>query len=197
MKTSAFWIVLTTAAAGGAGLGGCTTSDPAAAADAAANGTPRVHVVFANPERFTDARSSIGSGPDARNLDPLGRFLVREASTELAPGERLTIVFHDVDLAGDFEPGGLSPAGDVRIVREVQPPRLEFTYSIVDRTDTVVQEERVTLTNRDFLRELRPPTTQQEPLYHEKALLREWVRKTLSTRRASGEEPPSDDDNAP
>jgi hypothetical protein len=191
MKKSASWIVLAAAAWA---VGGCTTSDPADATDAATHGTPNVHVVFANPEKFTDARSSLGSGADPRQLDPLGRFLVREASKQLAPGERLTVVFHDVDLAGDFEPGGISSTGDVRIVREIQPPRLEFSYSIVDQTDTVVQEGKVTLSNRDFLRELRSPLSQQEPLYHEMKMLREWVRKTLSARSEDSVEPASADD---
>ncbi len=205
------------------GVGGCTTTKPADrgaalaggrgaalaggrgaalagdAANAATNGTPRVHVVFANPQEFTDARSSLGGGADARNLDPLGEFLVRETSKQLRPGERMGIVFHDVDLAGDFEPGGLSSTGDVRIVREIYPPRLKFEYTIVDQTDTVVAQGTVTLSNHDFLRELLSPVEQQEPLAHEKKMLREWVMKTLAPRRQAPVAPlPSlNDEKAP
>lgn len=164
----------------------------------ATSGTANVHVVFANPEKFTDARSSLGGGADPRNLDPLGTFLVREASKRLEPGQRMTIVFHDVDLAGDFEPGGISDLGDVRVVREIHAPRLEFSYSIVDQTDTVVQEEKVTLSNRNFLRELRSPMMQQEPLHHEKEMLRDWVKKTLPIRGARPAAPvDADEDDAP
>jgi len=135
----------------------------------------------------------MGGDADPRNLDPLGEFLVREASKHLRPGEHLIVAFHDVDLAGDFEVGGLSPTGDLRIMREVYPPRLEFRFSILDETDTVVQEGKVTLTNRDFLRELRLAKS-PEPLEHEKKLLREWVRTTLATRKEGPADSASGDD---
>jgi hypothetical protein len=176
MKKSTSWIVLAAAAWG---VSGCTTTDPADATDTVTHGTPNVHVVFENPEKFTDAGSRLGDRADPKNLDQLGKFLVREASERLAPGQRMTVVFYDVDLAGDFEPGGISPTGDVRVMREIYAPRLLFVYVIVDQTDTVVEEGNVTLSNRDFLRELRLPHTQQDPLHHEKSMLREWVRKTL------------------
>jgi hypothetical protein len=176
MNKSTSWMMLAAAAWG---VSGCTTTDPADATDSVTYGTPNVHVVFENPEKFTDAGSRLGDRADPKNLDPLGKFLVREASNRLAPGQRMTVVFYDVDLAGDFEPGGISPTGDVRVMREIYAPRLLFVYVIVDQTDTVVEEGNVTLSNRDFLRELRLPHTQQDPLHHEKAMLRDWVRKTL------------------
>lgn len=186
MKRSAFGMVLVVVATAG-GWGGCTTTKPAEdAADAATKGTARVQVVFANPQRFTDARSSLGGGADPRNLDPLGEFLVREASEHLRPGERMAIVFNDVDLAGDFEVGSMSSAGDVRVVRDIYSPRLEFEYTIVDQTDTVVAQGTVKLANREFLREMRSPLDRGEPLTHEKKLLRDWVRKTLANRPEGG-----------
>jgi hypothetical protein len=188
MKKSIFGFGFAAAVLAG-GLGGCATSDTAGATEAETTGTPRVHVVFANPQKYTDAGSSLGAGADPRYLDPLGEFLVREASRHLRPGERMAVVFNDVDLAGGFEPGGLSPTGDVRIVRDMLPPLLEFEYTIMDQTDTVVAQGTVTLTNRRFLREMRMPLDEQDPVYHEKKLLRDWVRKTLAPRQR--EEPRS------
>jgi hypothetical protein len=75
----------------------------------AASGAPaqdyRVSVVFAQPEQYTDFRSScVSTHADARALmGELERFLQAAAAPRLPDGQRLEITVTNVDLAGEIE----------------------------------------------------------------------------------------------
>src|SRR3954468_7794615 len=66
---------------------------------------PRVEVKFHEPEHFTDARESyMGSNTQAGDLDELRDYIASRAASSVAPNQKLTVTFTDIDLAGDFEP---------------------------------------------------------------------------------------------
>ena len=52
--------------------------------------------------------------------------VVKRANEVLPAGQTLTVTFTDIDLAGDFEPWRGGQAMDIRIVKDVYPPRMDL-----------------------------------------------------------------------
>ncbi len=85
-----------------------------------------VNVRFISPERYSDAGAGDGT------LAALRTHLQRLGERFLAPGQTLTVDILDVDLAGHFEPWRRN-LSDVRILRDVTPPRVKLRYVLTDR----------------------------------------------------------------
>jgi hypothetical protein len=159
MKTSKLYIVL------GLALG-CIS---AAAANA-------VEVNFVDSDNFTDftAKRSASSA-QANYVKELSKFIVRKTEDRLPPGYRAQVVITDVDMAGEFEPWRGGGFDDVRIVKDLYPPRINLSFRVVnEQGDVVVQGDRK-LRDLNFMFGVR--TTNSDPLKHEKKLLSDWIRK--------------------
>lgn len=166
MKTPAVLALLLT----GLLLAGCYTSklQTAAAAD--------VTVEFQNPDKFRDVRDSLGGGIDESALTALRTFLQEKAAAKLQPGQKLRIVFTDIDLAGDFPGSGGGRYDRVRVIRSVYIPRQEFTFTLTDAAGQVVKQGTRTLTDLNFQAAgLRIGSDQ--PYFYDKVLLEDWLRK--------------------
>jgi hypothetical protein len=156
------------------------TGSPAAAA------TPSpVRVVYVHPERFTDVGDREVTSPNVRAafLRTLERHLQRSAAPRLAPGETLTVTITDVDMAGAFEPWRRT-GSDVRIVRDIYPPRIELTFKMTDASGATVREGTRKLVGLEFL--ARPTLPSSDPLVYEKALLDDWLGDDFGALRAAG-----------
>lgn len=135
-----------------------------------------VIVTFKDPDNFTDAAESGGTDFTSQGiLDELATSLQESATRLLPEGQKLTVTVTDVDLSGDTR---LNP-NHIRVATETQPPRIELTFQLTDASGKVLKEGTRRLTNQDYLRELKVPPFTTDPLYHEKALLREWAKKEL------------------
>ena len=151
----------------------------AAALPAFAGGTATV--TFVAPEAFTDAGYA-RERPTERDLAALQRDLEAHfqklAGRYLADGEMLVIEVLDVDLAGRFEPA--ARLHDVRIVRDIDWPRmrLRYTLSRVGLADPSV-EERVS--DRSFLMSINPYGS-GDRLRYEKGMLDDWFRQRFGKR---------------
>jgi hypothetical protein len=159
----------------------------AAAAPAGPAGDPhapaRIEVTFANPEDFTDAGDGMrgsGFGRD-ENLDQLREYLTRRARTYLDNGLTLQITVTDVDLAGEVEPWRANGGHDVRIVRDVYPPRIELRFQLVDASGAVVKEGQRSLPGMGFMLTHRPFET--EARHYEFDLLDTWLRNEFGRPR--------------
>jgi Protein of unknown function (DUF3016) len=137
----------------------------------------RVTVTYDQPEKFTDVRSSYQGGTDQGYLDDLARYIDRVARGYLADGQRLTIKFTDIDMAGDFQPGR-SRLSDVRIIRPTYPPRLKFSYTVTDASGHVVGQGDEKLADTTFQSRFRS-SGDSDPLTYEKGMLKDWMSTTL------------------
>lgn len=142
-----------------------------------------VAVNFFQPEKFTDVRDSMMGSEKGRDaiLEELRRFIVKRAESLLPPGHTLTITFLDVDLAGDYEFWRGPNMQDVRIVKDVYPPRFLFRFEIKDDTGQVLKDGERRLTDLAFMQRLT--LDRQDPLRYEKDLLGDWVRSELRRKR--------------
>ena len=147
------------------------------AADAAK--PARVEVFFDHPENFTDVKDRADPTETGRDeiLGAIHDTIVREAAKYLPAGYGLTLVFSDIDLAGDFESWRGPQYDSVRVVRPIYPPAFKFSYKLTDPAGQVVKrgEEGI----RDLNFELRASLDHSNPLYIEKDILREWIRNNL------------------
>ncbi len=160
---------------------GCASSGASSASRATyvpkADKPSNVSVTYANPDKFTDARSGFNSGTDDYYLDQLAEQFKKAASQYLKDGQKLEITVTDVDLAGDYVPRGGS-ANDVRIMRDIYRPRLALSYKVTGADGKVVKQGDSTPSDPYYLQNITT-IDRNEPLFYDKALIDQWARSTL------------------
>ena len=137
----------------------------------------RIEVAFFEPERFTDVRDTGMESERGRDyiLGQLKTYLQERAGTYLPEGAILSVRITDVDLAGEFEPWRGPAAADVRIVKEIYPPRIKLSFRLSNAAGEVIKQGERELTNLNFLMTAAPTLT-SDPYRHDKALLDDWLR---------------------
>ena len=139
----------------------------------------RVTAVLANPERYTDFRSSCVARPaDARALaGEIEAFLRTEAAPLLPEDTRLEITVVNVDMAGDIESWRGPGRCDLRVMKDVYPPRIELRFRLTDADGRETRAGRRLLQDSNYLADAESGGLDR--LRHEKALLRDWLRREL------------------
>ena len=167
-------------------LVGATAAGSLFAADKAAASDARVTVVFDHPEKYTDVKDG---GLDSDNergreryLPQLKAHLEEEAGRRLAPGQKLTVTFSDIDLAGDFEPWHGPQYNDVRILKGIYVPRLTFTFRVTDESGQVVKEGERKLVDLGYQMRITR-AFRDDALRYEKDMLGDWLRDELPARK--------------
>ncbi|QCI67726.1 DUF3016 domain-containing protein [Phreatobacter stygius] len=132
-----------------------------------------VNVRFVAPERFADQdfRSPYKREPLMKELE---RFLQRVGELYLRPGQTLRIEVLDVDLAGRYEPFN-TRFNDVRVMRDVTPPRVKLRYRLEAAGRTLASAEE-TVSDLNYLMNIQARNS-GEWLPYEKAMLRDWFRR--------------------
>lgn len=151
---------------------------------AAPDAASTVEVNFIEPDKFSDVKDRYSSQDEANEyyLRQLKEHLERVAARRLAPGQRLVVAISNIDMAGDFEPWRSPQMQDVRIVKDIYPPRIDLSFQLLDVTGEVVSEGQRELRDLSFnMRASSVPT--HDPLRHEKALLDDWVRREFRTAK--------------
>ena len=139
----------------------------------------RVQVEYVDPEKFTDVKDDYFGSEKGRDnyLDQLKEYIEQRAAKRLPAGQTLTVTVTDIDMAGDFEPWRGPRFNDVRIVKDIYPPRIDLSYKITDAEGKVVSEGKRELRDLSFMMNLS--IDRQDPLRHEKNLLDDWMRRDL------------------
>ena len=147
-------------------LSGCQTGASSSALD-----DGRISVEFQDPRNFTDFKDSlVGSDIGLENLQSMVRRMVLEE------GQRLTVTFTDIDLAGDYLPTAAS-GRDIRVVKEIYPPRMRFRYTLADASGAVLKEGEEHL--QDLAFQYNTGLNRNDELFHDRNLFRDWVREDL------------------
>lgn len=138
----------------------------------------KVEVVFDHPEKFSDIKESYMDTEKGREavLSVLKDYLVEEAQAALPADQSLVVTFKDIDLAGDYEPWRTN-ARDVRIVKDIYPPRMDFSYQVTDASGKVLKEGTERLRDLGFMS--RMSINRRDQFSYEKDMISDWVRSTL------------------
>ncbi|HFB65382.1 MAG TPA: DUF3016 domain-containing protein [Aeromonadales bacterium] len=137
-----------------------------------------VEINWSHPEKYTDVQPNSTSTTKKyrqRVIKELTTHLDTLAADKLPADYHLKITVTDVDLAGyiDFENGH-----QLRIVRDVDLPRIKLKYQLV-KGDKSVGEAEANLKDMSFLRHINNKLNTTESFFYEKRLLSEWFKKTI------------------
>jgi len=140
----------------------------------------QVEVIFDHPEKFTDVKDSQFASEKGRDgyLGVLKDYLQERAPRYLGEGQMLTLTFTDIDMAGDFEPWRGAEYNDVRIVKDIYPPRMNFSFKLMDAAGAVVKEGQEKLIDMSFQMNASP-INNNDSLRYEKAMIDNWLRNTF------------------
>ena len=136
----------------------------------------RANVEFFEPQKFTDVRDSyMGDFDRTTYLEQIRDHLLEQAEYHVPEGHTLRVTFTDIDMAGDFEPW-LGPRwSDVRIVKDIYPPRLNLTFRLTDAEGNVVKQGQRELRDLAFMMKITM-TFRDDPVRYENALIDDWLR---------------------
>lgn len=154
-----------------------------AAQDTAADTAAAVQVEIGELEQMREFKRMHGSArrDTEQSIRRLGEWLTGRAERMLAPGQQLHVLLRDVDLAGEFEPGRSMSLHDVRIVKDIYPPRIELHYRLTDASGQVLDEGDAVLRDSAFLSS--DGSRASDSLRFEKRMLDDWLREQFGERR--------------
>jgi hypothetical protein len=137
-------------------------------------GAGTVTVDFVDPARFTDVSITgrLGTHAEGWVLTEIRRYL-ESMGSRLGPRQTLQIEVLDIDLAGSFEWWHRLPFNEVRIERDVYPPRISLRYRLVE-DGHVSREAQETLRDPNYLANPAAYFTPSDRLRYEKLLLSAW-----------------------
>ena len=92
--------------------------------------------------------------------------------------------FTDIDLAGEYEPQRGPQFMDVRIVKDIYPPRFDLEFKLTGADGKVISSGKRQLRDLNFMSRLVLPSS--EPLRYEKDILKDWLRGEIKSAKAAG-----------
>jgi hypothetical protein len=140
-----------------------------------------VNIVFNNPEKFTDLKSSSMDSEKDREylLEQLKEYILERAPDRMSDGQTLDITINDVDMAGDYEPWFGPRVQDIRIIKDIYPPRIDLNFKLTDADGKVAAEGARQLRDLNFMMST-PSIPSNDTLRHEKSLLNNWLGMEFS-----------------
>ncbi len=105
----------------------------------------------------------------------LGTYLVQRADAQLPPGQHLDVTIDDIKLAGDYEPWRGPDAQDIRVMKDIYPPRIDLHYRLIGADGKTLRESHSKLRDLSYLQNNVMPTD-NDPLRYDKRLIDRWVK---------------------
>lgn len=143
----------------------------------------RISVEWVEPKSFRDVKDGTFSSAKFRKnvFSQLEKHLNKLAN-DLPEGQSIRFKFTDVDLAGRVEPAsfiGFSRSlDDIRVMRNIDIPRIKFEYELLNGKGEVIRAEEVNLKNMNYLNEAGM-TSRHKPYKYEKRMLSKWFSKNI------------------
>ena len=140
----------------------------------------RVNVVWVNPKKFTDLKPANGRRDRFRNhtMEKLYKHLDKLAK-RLPEGHKLKLNVTDIDLAGRVWPGhfvGFDTASDVRLVKSIEIPRMDFSYELINASGEVIKSGEKELKDMGFMNNISS-VRKHDALRYEKHMLKRWFSR--------------------
>jgi len=140
-------------------------------------------VEFFEPEKFTDVRDSyLGEASRTTYLEQIRDHLLEQTRYHVPDGHTLAVTITDIDMAGDFEPW-LGPRWtDIRIVKDIYPPRMTLRFVVKGPDGQVLAEGERKLVDHGFLTGTN--VNSNDSLRYEKRLIDDWLRREFKDNAA-------------
>lgn len=143
-----------------------------------------VQVRWTDPAKFTELRNSSNRWEAERGnwVYDLALYIRTTAAKRLAPGQTLDVTITDIKRAGDYEPQHGPRAQDIRIMKDIYPPRMTLDYVLKDAQGKVLKQGTgEKLIDMAYLSTGVGLRSDSDPLRYEKRMLDNWLRKVLPT----------------
>lgn len=142
-----------------------------------ADAAPSVHVHWTDPSAFAEVRdNACRSRPHPEEwLGDLAKYLQRRGADVLIDGQRLDITITDLRRAGACEPWHGPQTDDVRVIRDIYPPRIDLRFSLSATDGTPIREGDAHLRDAAFMH--RGTLSRSDPLRYEKRVLDDWLQR--------------------
>jgi len=111
----------------------------------------------------------------------LTRHVRERASRALSEGQKLEVTFTHIERAGSVEPWRGPSTDNVRIVRDIYPPRIDLTFRLLAADGSTLASGKRQLRDLGFMS--RTNMYVNDPLRFEKTLLDDWVRDEFRKTR--------------
>ena len=143
-----------------------------------------VTVQWTDPGEFTDLKFS-GNRWEARRgnwVVTLAEHLRKAAGKQLPEGERMEVTITDIDRAGRYEPVVRAAMQDIRIVKDIYPPRMTLRFVVKGPDGQVLAEGERKLVDHGFL--TGTSVNSNDSLRYEKRLIDDWLRREFKDNAA-------------
>lgn len=146
----------------------------------------RVNIEWQNPKSYTDIRPSNQSKKrfQEATFKKIEKFLEKLAG-KLPEGQKLKMTVTDLDLAGHVWPGhmaGMNNTQDIRVIKRVDFPRMNFSYTLVDENGKMLKSGEEKLKDMSF-QSHNLGRIHSDGLRYEKNMLEHWFKKTLVPKK--------------
>lgn len=154
---------------------------PFAQAQGDGSAASRIEVSLGDVSQMREVKHLRGTQQHAttRSIEALAEWLKQQAERSLPADRSLQVTLRDVDLAGEYEPGR-TDMYDIRVVKDIYPPRIELDYRLGDASGALLREGEATLRDIGFLHGATP--VGNDTLRYEKRMLRDWLRSLSSVQ---------------
>jgi len=99
---------------------------------------------------------------------------LKQGKRFLKEGQTLSMTITDVDLAGEYEPWRSPDFDDIRIVKDIYPPRISFSFELKDSEGTVLKSGEEKLVDMSF--QYRVRISSYDDLFYDKEMITDWMR---------------------
>lgn len=181
MKTfAAFTLTLLLAACASGGIQRVTDPD----LPHALPGSGPVAVSWTDPAQFSELRMSNNRYEAERGdwVRQLAAYLQESAARMLPAGEHLELVITDIRRAGNYPPWGGSQLQDVRLMRDIDWPRMTVEFIRRDAAGNVIAQGEGKASDPGYLGRAGGAGS-NDPLRYEKRMIDDWVRAEFGAHR--------------
>jgi hypothetical protein len=147
-----------------------------------------VEIEWDKPEKYRDVRPSNESRKRFREttFEHISEYM-NKLALALPDNKKLLMKVSELDLAGRVLPASFTGLGlsgaDVRIVKSIDIPRINFSYQLLDSSGEVLQEADVELKDMSFLNRSNH-FFRSEALRYEKNMLKRWFNAKFGAQIA-------------
>lgn len=143
-----------------------------------------VSVQWTDPAQFSEIKFSGNRWESEQGtwVVDLARYLRDEAGQRLARGQTMDVTITDIDRAGRYEPVVRAAMQDIRIVKDIYPPRMTLSFVVKGPDGQVLAEGERKLVDHGFL--MGSNINSNDSLRHEKRMIDDWLRKELNGNAA-------------
>lgn len=162
-------------------LAACASTGPRTVTDAerphAVGADSPVSVSWSDPAQFAELRYSQNRRLAAQGdwVVELADYMQERIAKTVPAGQKVEVEILDIQRAGQYEWYALH-TDDVRVMRDVYPPRMTLQFRHTDANGHVVGEGERKIADLAYLQGPSPfPTS--DPLRYDKRLIDTWIRR--------------------